>query len=302
MRIVFLGTGSGWPTKKRNVSSISLEINGHVLLLDCGEGTQRQLLYAPVSFMKIERILISHFHGDHTLGIPGLVQSMALAGREKALHIVGPEGTEALVDKLLSLGDFKRTFDIKGVSLRPGETIEEEDYIIRAVAAEHNIPALAYSIEERERAGRFDREKAISLGIPPGPMFGRLQRGESITVNGKTVSPEDVMGPSRKGRKVVYSGDTRPCKSVIELADGADVLIHEATFSEGMKEKAAEFWHSTARQAAEVAKNAGAGVLFITHISPRYEDGTILLEEAKKVFPESHLAEDFTEFQVPLQE
>ena len=299
MRIVFLGTGSGWPTKKRNVSSIAVENRGDVMLMDCGEGTQRQMLYTPISFMKISRILVSHFHGDHILGIPGLIQSMALAGRERPLFIVGPEGTEDMVNKLLSLGDFKKSFDVHAIFMNDGDVIDVGNHMIRAAAVKHTVPTLAYSIEEKERAGRFYREKAISLGVPEGPAFGKLQRGESVLVNGRAIMPEEVMGPSRAGIKIVYSGDTAPCDSLRELANGADILIHEATFSGEMKEKAMEFGHSTSIQAAEIAKKAGVKRLILTHISPRYEDAGILLSEAKAVFKETYLAEDLMEFPVP---
>ncbi len=299
MRIVFLGTGSGWPTKRRNVSSIAVENRGDVMLMDCGEGTQRQMLYTPISFMKISRILVSHFHGDHILGIPGLIQSMALAGRERPLFIVGPEGTEDMVNKLLSLGDFKKSFDVHAIFMNDGDVIDVGNHMIRAAAVKHTVPALAYSIEEKERAGRFYREKAISLGVPEGPAFGKLQRGESVLVNGRAIMPEEVMGPSRAGIKIVYSGDTAPCDSLAELANNADILIHEATFSGEMKEKAMEFGHSTSIQAAEIAKKAGVKRLILTHISPRYEDAGILLSEAKAVFKETYLAEDLMEFPVP---
>jgi len=298
MRLVFLGTGSGWPTKRRNVSSIALENRGDVMLLDCGEGTQRQMLYTPISFMKINRILISHFHGDHILGIPGLIQSMALAGREKTLFIVGPEGTEDVVEKLLSLGDFKRIFEVKAISMKDRDVLDAGQQMIRSAAVKHTVLTLAYSIEEKERAGRFYRERAISLGVPEGPAFGKLQRGESILVNGRTIMPEEVMGPSRAGIKIVYSGDTAPCDSLAELAKGADILIHEATFSGEMEKKAIEFGHSTSVQAANVAKKAGVKRLILTHISPRYEDSEILLREAKAVFEETYLAEDLMEFPV----
>lgn len=295
MRLVFLGTGSGWPTKSRNVSSIALEDRGDVLLMDCGEGTQRQILYTSISFMKISRILITHFHGDHILGIPGLIQSMALAGRERPLFIAGPQGVEDLVGRLLSLGDFRRTFEVHAVPMVDGDLIDTGTHIIRAAGVKHSIPTLAYSVEEKERPGRFDREKAISLGVPEGPLFGRLQRGESVTVNGRTIEPEEVMGPSRPGLKVVYSGDTAPSESMVKLSAGADVLIHEATFSAEMVEKALDFGHSTSVHAAEIAKRAGVKRLILTHISPRYEDASPLLNEAREVFEDVEIAEDFME-------
>ncbi len=299
MRLVFLGTGSGWPTKRRNVSSIALENRGDVILLDCGEGTQREMLYTPISFMKISRILISHFHGDHILGIPGLIQSMALAGREKPLFVAGPDGTEDMVEKLISIGDFKKTFEVQSLSMNDGDTIDAGNLIIRAAAVKHTTTSLAYSVEEKKRPGRFYREKAISLGVPEGPAFGRLQNGEIVVVNGRKIRQDEVTGPPRAGIKIVYSGDTAPCDSVIKLAKGADVLIHEATFSGDMEEKAREFGHSTSIQAAKIAKNAGVKRLILTHISPRYEDTDTLLSEAKAVFEETCLAEDLMEFPVP---
>ncbi len=298
MKLVFLGTGGSWPSRERNVSSIALKMNGEIILLDCGEGTQRQLMQSSLSFMRIKKILISHFHGDHFLGVPGLIQSMYLNERSEPLEIFGPKGTTYIINSLLSLGYFNPTFDIITHDLKDKDNVVCEGYEIKIRSVDHGVPTLAFCIEEQPRKGRFNQEKALELGIPEGPLFRKLQEGETIVHDGVTVKPEIVMGEPRKGRKIVYSGDTKPTQAVIELAKDCDVLIHDATLDQGLEEKASDFGHSSAAQAAFVAKEAGVKVLFLTHISPRYKDGLILEDEAKKIFQNSYLATDFLEYDV----
>lgn len=298
MQIVFLGTGGSWPSKDRNVSAVAVRIGSDVLLFDCGEGTQRQLMSSNVSFMKINRILISHFHGDHFLGLPGLIQSMSLNNRKKPLEIYGPHGTVKLVNILINLGYFTPTFDFIVKDLKDNDTIKCDGYIIKAKTAEHNVPTLAYAVEENTRPGRFNVKKAKKLGIPEGPLFRRLQKGENVTVKGRRITPDMVLGRPRKGKKIVYIPDTKPSEAIADFAKGSNVLIHDATADSSLEKKANKYGHSSARQAAVTAEKAGVKLLFLTHISPRYKDAGILEKDAKKVFPNSLVAEDFLEYDV----
>jgi ribonuclease Z len=300
MKLVFLGSGGGWPSKERNLPSVALKMNGEIILFDCAEGTQRQIIISSLNFMHVDKILISHFHGDHFLGLPGLIQSMYLNDRKKPLNIYGPEGTTNIVKGVLSLGYFNPTFDILTHDLKDGDEAKFQDYDLRVRTADHDIPALAFCIHEHPRKGRFFPEKAKALGVPEGPMFRKLQNGKAVDVNGKKITPEDVLGEARHGRKIVYSGDTRPSQAVVELAEDCDVLIHDATLSKELEEKAVRYGHSSTTQAAEIASKAKAKVLFLTHISPRYDDALILEDEAKQVFKCTYSAADFLEFDVKL--
>ncbi len=299
MQILFLGTSGSWPTPKRNVSAVAVRRGPEVVLFDCGEGTQRQFMMSPMSFMQVTRIFVTHFHGDHFLGIPGLVQSMTMGDRKAPLELYGPRGMKELVRQLLSLGYFTPGFDVPVRDLSGGDVVDFGEYVIRALEAVHTVPALSYVLEEKERTGRFDKERALALGIPEGPLYRRLQEGQPVTVGGKTFTPDQVLGPPRRGRKIVYTGDTMPSEALVEFARGADVLIHDATAESSLEEKANRYGHSTARQAALVAKDAAVGTLVLTHVSPRYEDAAPILADAKAVFENSILAEDFFLFDVP---
>jgi ribonuclease Z len=298
MKIVFLGTGGTYPSKVRNVTSIAVQLPGEIVMFDCGEGTQRQIMRSPVSFMKIRKVFISHLHADHFLGLPGMVQSMSLNGREEDLQVFGPKGTAETVDSALNLGYFKSGFKVSAKDLKKEGTMRFPGYTVRFAPADHSIPALAYSLEEDQRPGRFDLARARKLGIPEGPLYRRLQEGRSVVVGGKKISPDEVLGPPRPGRKVVYSGDTKPSAKVTKLAEGADVLIHDCTLDSSHADLAARFGHSTAKEAATVAKRAGVGTLFLVHVSPRYEEHGILEKEAREVFKESYVATDLSEFAV----
>lgn len=302
MKLVFLGTGGTYPSKLRNVTSIALQMPGEVVMFDCGEGTQRQLMRSSVSFMRIKKIFISHLHADHFLGLPGLIQSMSLNGREDELMVFGPEGMVETVEAMMNLGYFKSGFKVVTSDLRPGRSMDFGGYAVKCVRADHSIPSLAFSLEEAQRPGKFDLKKAKRLGIPAGPMYRRLQEGKSVTIGGKTTAPDQVLGKPRPGRKVVYSGDTKPSKRVVELARGADVLVHDCTLDASHSTLAARFGHSTAKEAAGVAKRAGVGVLFLVHLSPRYEDVRVIEEEARKVFKNSIVAEDLAEYFVRYQD
>lgn len=294
MEIIFLGTSSAVHSKERNHPSIALKAFGDVMLFDCGEGTQRQMLHTKVSPMKISRIFISHLHGDHILGLPGLLQSLGLQDRTEKLTIYGPRGLSKVKEAIYNFGYCKFDFPIDFVEIGT-EIIEETDeYIIRSQSVRHNVPSLAYSIEEKKKP-RFLREKAIELGVPVGPAFGRLHNGEEVKVNGKIIKPEQVLGEPRKGIKITYSGDTRPCEEMIELAKDSTILIHESTFSREDEENALEHGHSTAADAAYIANQSNSKELILTHISTRYngEFSKILLKEAKESFENTKIAYDF---------
>ncbi len=296
MRLVFLGTGGSYPSPKRNVSSTALIKDGGTILFDCGEGTQRQLMRSSVSFMSVDKIFISHLHADHFLGVPGLIQSMKLNERTEPVEIYGPRGTGRMISTLVKLGYFRPDFEVNAVDLEPGAVLRFSGYSVESLEVEHNVPSLGYRFKEDNKTGRFDKPKALELGVPEGPLFGRLQRGETVEVGGKKITPDDILGPPRKGRVVVYSGDTKPCRSVIEASLNADVLIHEGTFDASMSDRAVEHDHSTVEMAASVAKEAGVKKLFIVHISPRYENVSPLLDAAKKIFPNTRIPNDMEEY------
>jgi len=301
LSIIFLGTGGSWPTVKRNVTSVAIKRGGEVILFDCGEGTQRQLQKSKLSYMQIKKIFITHFHGDHFLGLPGVIQTMQLNDRKNPLHIYGPKGMIKLTNDLLSLGYFKPNYKIVAHEIDENDVLDFEEYTIRVLRVKHGIPTIAYCFEEKVRPGKFDKPKALELGIPEGPLFNKLQKGETITLkDGKKIKPEQVLGPPRKGRKIVISGDTRPVKEMINFAKNADVLIHESTFHSEMIEVAGEYGHTTASQAAEIAKKSNVDRLFLTHISPRYLDHRVLENEATQIFKKSIVPKDLQEFEVKL--
>lgn len=294
MRMVFLGTGGSFPTKERNVGAMALQTGGDIFLFDCGEGTQRQLLYTSLSFMKIKRIYISHLHGDHFFGLPGLVQTMGLNQRKEPLLILGPEGSKNHFESLMDIGFGFNPFEIQIRELPNGYTDIEDELTITNCYVDHSVPTLAICVQESDRRGKFDREKAIELGIPTGPLFSKLTSGHSVEVDGVTVTPEQVMGPPRKGRKFVYCGDSAPCDPIRELAKDADVLVYESTFAHALADKAREFKHSTNIQAAELARDCNVKYLLLNHISPRYsiEDMETMLKECGEIHPGTYMVAD----------
>ena len=267
------------------------------MLFDCGEGTQRQLIYAKVSPMKISKIFITHYHGDHILGLPGLLQSMNFRGRETKLTIYGPQGLEKLKEAIYSLGYCKIEYPIEFVEIGSEIVEETDEYIIKSQEVNHFVPSLAYSIEELKKP-RFLRQNAIELGVPVGPAFGKLHNGEEVEVDGKIIKPEQVLGPPRKGRKITYSGDTAPCEELIELAKDSTLLIHESTYIQEDKDKAEENFHSTSSDAALVAKESDSEKLILTHISTRYQNTDQLLKEALKIFENTEVARDFKKIEL----
>ncbi|MCZ7357933.1 MAG: ribonuclease Z [Candidatus Methanoperedens sp.] len=302
LRVTFLGTGGTLPTPNRNPSAILVNREGDMMLFDCGEGTQQQMMRGKVG-MKINSIFITHFHADHFLGIPGLIQTMSFNGRTEPLEIYGPEWTKQMVHLLMELGYYKLGFPINAHELENGSTIDKGEYFIKAVATDHGIPSLGYVLEEKKRIGRFNKEKAIELGVPVGHLFSKLQNGESVMINGRKILPSQVLGKSRPGRKLVYSGDTRPCGSIARESLGADLLIHDGTLADELKEWALETKHSTSGEAAALAKKAKVKQLILTHVSSRYSENVeMLYRDAKSVFENVKIAEEFMEIEIPLSE
>ncbi len=302
MEIVFLGTSGSLPSPQRNVAAIAVKRGGEIILMDCGEGTQRQFMHSKLSFMQVNRILITHLHGDHFLGVPGLIMTMTLNDRSAPLEIFGPRGTVETVQTLVRLGHFNPGFKVVVRDLTPGEEAAAAEYTIRCIASPHQVPTLAFALEERMRPGRFNVERARELGLPPGPLYRRLQTGETITHRGRVITPDMVLGPPRRGRKIVYTGDTTPNPDLEWFARDCDVLIHDSTVESALEGKANEYGHSSARQAAQAAVGCRARKLFLTHISPRYGDPSVIEAEARAIFPEAVVALDFMEYSVPYPE
>jgi ribonuclease Z len=270
--VVFLGTSGSMPTAKRALSATLVRRGGDRLLFDCSEGTQRQLLRSDVGLVELEEIFLTHYHADHYLGLPGMLKTFALRGREVPLTIYGPKGLEELLRTLRRI--FGRlTYEVSAVELEAGEELERDGYAISPFAVDHGMAALGYAIVEASRPGRFDVDAADRLGVPDGRERGVLQRGETVTLaDGRVVTSDDVLGPPRTGRKLVMTGDTAPAASVVEAAAGADVLVHDATFLADERARARETSHSTAGEAALVAQEAGVKLLALTHVSTRYFD------------------------------
>lgn len=303
LQVIFLGTAGSLPTPERSLPAILVNREGDLLLFDCGEGTQRQMMIARTGMMRLSHIFLTHLHADHILGIPGLLETMAFQGRGDPLVIAGPPRTARMVSILNGIGCCARNFEVKALEMRPGDALRMNGYTVKAIATQHSVPSLGYMLLEDMRPGRFNRERAIELGVPVGPMFGRLQRGESIEIDGRVVRPEDVLGAPRPGRKIVYSGDTRPTREIEEASRNADLLIHDGALADDMLDWAVETKHTTAGEAAALAARAGVRRLVLTHISSRYsEDMTPLLNDARKVFPETLIASDLMRLDVPLRD
>ena len=302
IRLTFLGTAASRPTVARNVSSLAVQREGEFMLFDCGEGTQRQMMRYGTGF-GIQSIFITHLHADHFLGVIGLLRTMGLQGREDPLSLFGPPGSRRVLEGAVHLGIERTQFPVHISELHAGECVKHDKYEIRCFGVAHGVNALGYALVEQERLGRFDPEQARALGVPEGPLFGHLHRGETVEVDGRAISPDDLVGPPRPGRKIVYTGDTRPTPSVVEVATGADVLVHEATFGEEEAERARQTLHSTVAEAADVARQAGVRRLVLTHISARYAENPKLLEtEAKTIFAKKQVARDGLEIEVPYRD
>jgi ribonuclease Z len=299
--VVFLGTSGSMPTPKRALPSTLVRRGGERLLFDCGEGTQRQLLRSDVGLVELEEIFLTHFHADHYLGLPGMLKTFALRGRDVPLTIYGPRGLGDLLGSLRRV--FGRlTYEVSMVELASGDELSRDGYRIIAFAVDHGVTAVGYAIVEDERPGRFDVAVADGLGVPAGKERGMLQRGEPVTLaDGRIVAPDQVLGEPRAGRKLVLTGDTAPTASVVEASADADVLVHEATFLADERDRARETLHSTAGEAALVAQEAGVRLLALTHVSTRYF-GHQVVEEATQVFAATVVPRDFDVIAMPFPE
>ena len=295
LSLFFAGTAGSIPTARRGLPALLVRRGGDRILVDCGEGTQRQLVCS-IGLTELTEVFLTHLHADHWLGLPGLLKTFDLRGRERPLRIHGPRGLRELL--VLSLRTAGRvSFELEVVELETGDVLERDGYKIAPVPVAHRVPAFGYVLFEDQRPGAFDPESAVRGGLTPGPEFGRVQRGETV----KGVSPADVLGPARRGRKIVISGDTSPCETLRIAAHGADLLVHEATFAEEERQRAAETGHSTAAQAASVARDAQVAMLALTHFSMRYPV-SLLRDEARARFQNTVLPRDFDAIEVPFAE
>ncbi|MBA3890712.1 MAG: ribonuclease Z [Gemmatimonadaceae bacterium] len=303
LSLTLLGTSASRPTVERNVSAIAVAREGETLLFDCGEGTQRQMMRYGVSFA-LDDIFFTHFHADHVIGLIGLLRTLSLQGRTETIRLWGPVGAERMLRRAVNFGADRLTFPVEITEVEPSVRLARSGYDIVGFPVSHG-PSLAigYAIVEPERKGRFDPEEAARLGVPEGPLWGQLHRGMAVTLpDGRTVTPDTIVGEQRPGRRVVITGDTRPCAATIEASADADLLVHEATFGEEEADRARETGHSTAREAAEVARDAGVRRLVLTHISARYSrDAADLEREAKAVFANTRVGKDGLEIEVPFR-
>ena len=307
MQITFLGTSSGVPTRSRNVSSLALRLpqRAEVWLFDCGEGTQHQILRSDIKISQICRIFITHMHGDHTFGLMGLLASYGLAGSPTQIEIYGPPGLAEYLRACQKYSHTNLAYPLKVNAIEPGKIYEDDEFIVICGYLKHRVTAFGYRIIEKDRAGRFDVEKAKAWGIPSGPLYGQLKAGQEITLpDGRQIRGTDLCAPPEVGRKVVYCTDTVYDDGAVELARDADLLVHEATFAHQDAQLAFDRLHSTSTMAAQVALGAGVKQLIMTHFSPRYAPGNSvvlddLLQEARAIFPHTELAYDFLTYEVP---
>jgi len=301
MKVTLLGTGGTIPTLRRGLPSLALQRDGDIFLFDCGEGTQVQIIRASLSPGKLFAIFLSHLHGDHVTGLPGLLMTITHQSREKPLHIFGPPGTREYINLIRKCLGFNPPYSLDIRELTEGKFFSGPGFLMEAVAVDHKPHTLAFSLVEESRPGKFFPEKAKELGMSEGPLFGKLQRGETVILaDGQNITPAMVMGPSRKGRKFVYVTDTRPCSQAIQLAQEADLLVHEGMFAHDMEEEAKLKGHSTCAQAARIAREAKVKNLVLTHISTRYQRTDELLTEARAIFPNTIIGQDLMTFEIPV--
>jgi len=300
LSITFLGTSASIPTIDRNVAGLAVQREGETILFDCGEGSQRQMMRYGVGF-SFREIFFTHYHADHMLGVTGLLRTLGLQDRSAPILLYGPKGAQRVLGAAITLGIERNKFPVEILEVKPGDRLTRDEYDIVVFETDHRADTVGYALAEHIRLGRFNPARAREMGIPEGPLWGELHRGKPITLpDGRTIGPSDLVGAPRRGRSLVYSGDTRPHLAVIEAARGADLLVHEATFGGDEQDRARETGHSTAAEAARVAAEAGAHRLALTHISSRYNrDAAELLAEAKAVFPETIIARDGMTLDVP---
>jgi ribonuclease Z len=299
LSVAFLGTGGAVPSARRSTASLLVARGGERLMFDCGEGTQRQMQRS-LGLVQVDEIFLSHFHADHFLGLPGLLKTYDLTERRTPLTVYGPRGLHDLFKTLTRIVG-RLGFKLDLIELEPGDSVPHEGAEVRAFGVEHSVRACGYALVEADRPGRFDPEAAERLGVREGPAFAALQRGEPVEGSAGTVRPEDVMGEPRPGRTVALSGDTAPCRATVEAARGAQLLVHDASFSEQEAQRAADTAHSTVGQAAAVAREAGVKMLALVHISSRYHVGAVL-EEAREVFAPTVAPRDFDLVEIPFPE
>ena len=301
LTVRFLGTSASRPTVERNVTAIAIVREGETLLFDCGEGTQRQMMRYGTSFALAD-IFFTHMHADHMLGVIGLFRTLALQGRTEPMRLWGPPGSDALLRQAIALGSDKEKFPFEITEIVPDTPIQRKGYSILPFAVDHNDRlAVGYALIEDIRLGRFNPDRARELGIPEGPAWGKLHKGQPVTLaSGRVVEASEIVGESRAGRRIVFTGDSRPSEETIRIAEGADLLVHEATFADEEQQRAIDTGHSTSREAAGVAAKAGVKQLALTHLSARYSVNTSdLLQQAKEVFPNCIVARDGLEIDVP---
>ena len=302
MRAVILGSGGAVPTLHRMLPSTVLLREGEMFIFDCGEGTQLQLTKSRLGWARLRAIFISHLHGDHIIGLAGLLMTMSMGSRDKPLKIYGPPGIEDYIRLSQKYLRFGVSYPLEIVETEGGILVDEDEYLIEAMPVKHRVFTLAYRLVEKTRVGRFDLAKAQELNIPPGPLYKRLQSGEEITLDdGRIIRPDEILGDARPGRKVVYMIDTRPFPEAIEFARGADLLIHDGMFDDEMTDESKMRGHSTTRQAAMVAKEAGVDRLVLVHISPRYLAIKDMLRQAREVFPRTRIARDLDVYEIGLK-
>lgn len=294
MEILFLGTSAAVPSRDRSTSCIAVREGPDIVLMDCGEGSQRQIMASPYSFMKIRAILITHLHGDHVFGLPGLLQTMGLSNRADPLTVYGPPGIAAFIDSSMAVTEGETSYPLEVVELTGGESFQVRGFSVSCFRTDHGMFSLGFVLRTPDRPGRLDHGKALALGVRDGPDMARLKAGHPVG----DVRPEDVMEPPTPGPSVAYTGDTRPCDGTRESVGGVTVLIHDATYMDSEAVNAEEHWHSTAAQAARIAADAGVGSLILTHMSHRYDDREAVAMEARKVFENSYAADDFMLFEV----
>jgi ribonuclease Z len=299
LSLAFLGTGGSVPTARRATACLLARAGGDRLMFDCGEGSQRQMQRS-TGLVQLDEIYLTHYHADHFLGLPGLLKTYDLQARERPLRVIGPPGLQALFRVFRSILG-RLSYEVELMDLAPGDVVRHRDYEVRSFLVEHLVTAYGYALVEDERPGRFDPERAVSLGVEPGPDFSRLQAGEAVLANGARVEPGQVMGDPRRGRKVVISGDTAPCEMTRIAAHEAQLLVHDGSFADAELERAVETRHSTARQAAELALQAEVSLLALVHVSSRYDVRSVLAE-AREVFPTTEAPRDFDLVEIPLPE